>query len=68
VSSFTTPHFFFLFEMTTGRKKLAYGASPEDAYANLQLRLTPEEMSVVLREQVRKITQREIREHIQDLG
>lgn len=68
MSSFTSPHFFYLFEMRNGRKKLAYGASPEDAYENLRLRLTPEEMAPILKETARKITQREIRDHIADLG
>jgi hypothetical protein len=68
VSSFTSPHFFYLFEMTTGRKKLAYGASPEDAYEGLRLRLTAAEMEPVLKETARKITQREIRDHIAELG
>lgn len=68
MSSFTSPHFFYLFEMSNGRKKLAYGASPEDAYQGLSLRLTPAEMEPVIKDSARKITQREIRDHIADLG
>ena len=68
MSSFTTPHFFYLFDLKNGRKKLAYGASPEDAYEGLRLRLTEAEMEPVLKDSARKITQREIRDIIGDLG
>jgi hypothetical protein len=34
MSSFSNPHFMYLFEMTNGKKKLAYGQSPEDALNN----------------------------------
>jgi hypothetical protein len=68
MSSFVTPHFFFLFEMASGRKKLAYGESPDAAYENLKLRLTPEEMQPIIKERVQKISQRELRDHIKELG
>ena len=31
MSSFSNPHYMYLFEMKSGKKKLAYGQSPEDA-------------------------------------
>ena len=31
MSSFSNPHYMYLFEMTNGKQKLAYGQSPEDA-------------------------------------
>ncbi len=68
MSSFTSPHFFYVFDLRNGRKKLAYGASPEDAYEGLRLRLTAEEMEPVLKETARKITQREIRDYLDQLG
>ena len=68
MSSFTTPHFFYLFGMKTGKKKLAYGQNPEDAYEGLKLRLNPEEMEPIIKEDFKKITQREIRDYINDLG
>ncbi|EEF57527.1 hypothetical protein [Pedosphaera parvula] len=68
MSSFTTPHFFFLFAMKTGKKKLAYGQNPEDAYENLKLRLTPDEMAPIIKEEFLKIPQRELRNHINELG
>lgn len=68
MSSFTTPHYMYLFEMTNGKQKLAYGASPEDALAILEMRLTPEEMSLILRDNFKRIPQREMLRHIDNLG
>ena len=68
MSSFNNPHYFYLFEMKNGQKKLAYGASPEDAYEILRLRLAPEELAEVVRDQYVKISQRKLRQHIQELG
>ncbi len=68
MSSFTTPHYMYLFEMTNGKQKLTYGASPEDALAILEMRLTPEEMSLILRDQFKRIPQREMLKHIDNLG
>ena len=44
MSSFANPHFLYVFDMTNGKKKLAYGASPDDAYESLKLRLTEKEV------------------------
>ena len=40
MSSFSNPHYMYLFDMTSGKKKLAYGESPEDALDILSVRLT----------------------------
>ncbi|MBN2470475.1 MAG: hypothetical protein JXN59_07110 [Anaerolineae bacterium] len=58
----------YLFEMTNGKQKLAYGASPEDALKILEMRLTPDEMSLILRDQFKRIPQREMLKHINNLG
>jgi hypothetical protein len=59
---------FFLFEMTTGRRKLAYGDDPADALAILALRLTPEEMSLIKTDQYTKISQLDLQKVVKDLG
>ncbi len=68
MSSFRNPHHIFLFAMSTGKKKLSYGTSPEDAYENLRLRLSEKEMSVINKEQNERILQRDLRKHIHELG
>jgi hypothetical protein len=68
MSSFSNPHFFFLFDMKNGRKKLGYGMTPEDAFDNLRLRLTDEEMAEIDPAQWLKITQRELQKHVDELG
>jgi len=68
MSSFNNPHHFYLFEMKNGRKKLAYGASPEDAYEILKSRLSEEEMGSIIKGQYTKISQRKLRGYIHELG
>jgi hypothetical protein len=68
MSSFNNPHFFYLFVMKNGKKKLGYGSSPADAYANLQLRLSPKEMEQIAEDQFVKIVQRELQKHVHELG
>lgn len=68
MSSFSNPHYMYLFDMKNGRKKLAYGQSPEDALEILSYRLTPEEMDQIIREQFIKISQRKMQEHVHLLG
>ena len=43
MSSFEQPHSLFLFELTSGKKKLLYGASPEHALETARIRLSEEE-------------------------
>jgi hypothetical protein len=68
MSSFSNPHYMYLFQMKSGKKKLAYGESPEDALDILSVRLTPEEMDEILADQHVKISQRELQQHVGDLG
>jgi len=68
MSSFSNPHFMYLFEMKNGKQKLAYGESPEDALEILQVRLTYEEMAEILPDKFTKISQRKMQEHVDNLG
>ncbi len=68
MSSFSNPHFMYLFDMKNGKKKLAYGQSPEDALEILRLRLSEEEMALILKDQYVKISQRKLQEHVHELG
>jgi hypothetical protein len=68
VSSFNNPHHFFLFAMSNGKKKLGYGMTPEDAFENLRLRLSVEEMRLIDKAQWIKIAQRELQKHVDELG
>lgn len=68
MSSFSNPHYMYLFDLKNGKKKLAYGQSPEDALEILSKRLTPEEMAQIIREQYVKINQRKLQEHVHELG
>lgn len=58
----------YLFEMKNGKKKLAYGQSPEDALEILSYRLGEDEMAQILKDKYTKISQRKMQEHVQDLG
>ena len=68
MSSFSNPHYMYLFDMKSGKKKLAYGESPEDALDILSVRLTDEEMAEILRDSFVKISQRELQQHVGELG
>ena len=68
MSSFSNPHYMYLFDMKNGKKKLAYGQSPEDALDILRLRLTDEEMAQVRADRYIKISQRKLQEHVHQLG
>jgi hypothetical protein len=68
MSSFNNPHHLYLFFMKNGKKKLAYGSTSEDAYESLRLRLGDEEMDAILRDRYVKVPQRELHEHVKDLG
>lgn len=54
--------------MSNGKQKLAYGSTPEDAYESLRLRLTEEEMALILKDRYIRISQRELQQHIHNLG
>ena len=68
MSSFSNPHYMYLFDMKNGKKKLAYGQSPEDALDILRLRLSDEEMAQIRADQYIKISQRKLQEHVHHLG
>lgn len=68
MSSFSNPHYLYLFAMKNGKKKLAYGGSPEEAYRILQLRLSDKEMGEIVPDQFTRIAQRELHDHIHELG
>jgi hypothetical protein len=68
MSSFSSPHYMYLFEMKNGKKKLAYGQSPEDALSILAMRLSEAEMAQINREQYLKIKQRELQQYVPELG
>jgi len=60
--------YFFLFNMTTGKKKLGYGDNADDAYDVLAMRLTPEELQLVIKNEYKKIPQRDLQKVVKDLG
>ena len=68
MSSFNNPHHLYLFDMKNGKKKLAYGATAEDAYESLRLRLTDAEMDLIFKDQYIKVPQRELQQHVKELG
>jgi len=68
MSSFSNPHYMYLFALKNGKKRLAYGQSPEDALEILSYRLTPEEMDEIIRDEYEKISQRKLQAHVDELG
>lgn len=68
MSSFSNPHYMYLFEMKTGKKKLVYGQSPEDALEILSFRLPPDEMDLIIRDKYIRIKQRELQKYVHELG
>ncbi len=68
MSSFSNPHYMFLFDLKNGKKKLAYGQSQEDALEILSYRLSEAEMNEILKDKYIKISQRKMQEYIHLLG
>lgn len=68
MSSFSNPHYMYLFELKSGKQKLAYGESPEDALDILRVRLTEEEIDQILTDRYIKISQRELQSYVNNLG
>jgi hypothetical protein len=58
----------YLFEMKNGKKKLAYGESPEDALDILSIRLTEQEMEEIIPDKYTKISQRKLQKYAHELG
>ena len=59
---------FFLFEMITGKKKMAYGDNVEDAIQILEMRLTKEEMNLIIKDKFTKIPQKDLQKYVRELG
>lgn len=68
MSSFSNPHYMYLFDLKNGKQKLAYGESPEDALEILRVRLSEAEMDEILADRYLKISQRELQKHVDNLG
>lgn len=68
MSSFSNPHFMYLFALKNGKKKLAYGQSPEDALEILRTRLTPAEMEQIIPTDYERINQRQLQQYVRELG
>ena len=68
MSSFSNPHYMYLFEMKNGKQKLAYGQSPEDALDILRVRLTAAEMAEIIPDKYIKISQRKMQQYVNNLG
>jgi hypothetical protein len=68
MSSFSNPHFMFLFDMKNGKQKLAYGQTAEDALDILRIRRTEEEMAEIIPDRYIKIRQRDLQQHVGNLG
>jgi hypothetical protein len=68
MSSFSNPHYMYLFSLKNGKKKLAYGQSPEDALDILSIRLSDAEMSQIIQDEFVRIRQRELHQYVSDLG
>jgi hypothetical protein len=58
----------YLFQLKNGKRKLAYGESPEDALDILRIRLNATEMAELVPDQFIKVNQRELQQYVRDLG
>ena len=68
MSSFSNPHYMYLFDLKNGKQKLAYGESPEDALDILRIRLSDEEMAEIIPDKYIKISQRKLQQYVHNLG
>jgi hypothetical protein len=68
MSSFSNPHYMYLFEMKDGKKKLAYGQTPADALDILRIRLSEAEMEQIIADRYTKIRQRDLQKYVSELG
>jgi hypothetical protein len=68
MSSFGNPHRIYLFDMKNGKKKLAYGQSPEDALEILSYRLPKEEMDEIIKDKCVQVNQQQLQEYVHFLG
>ncbi|MCX5713508.1 MAG: radical SAM protein [Candidatus Omnitrophica bacterium] len=68
IGSFPQPHCMYLFGLKNGKKKLAYGESPQDALDVLRIRLTDKEMEEIIRDEYVVINQCDIQKYVEKLG
>lgn len=70
MSSFSNPHYMYLFALKDkgGKRKLAYGQSPEDALEILSYRLSKEEMDEIVKDDYVKINPRKLQEYVEELA
>jgi len=68
MSSFSNPHYMYLFDLKSGKQKLAYGESPEDALEILRIRLSDAEMNEIVDDTYIKISQRDLQKYVNNLG
>ena len=68
MSSLKNPHRMYLFNMTTGKKKLAYGENPQDALEILSSRLSQEEMALIIDVEWVRISARDIQAYVKEIG
>ena len=68
MSSFSNPHYMYLFSLRNGKKRLAYGQTPEDALEILSYRLSADEMNEIIRDDFTKISQRKLQEVVDQLA
>jgi hypothetical protein len=64
MSSFDDAHHMYLFALKSGGRKLTYGKSPEDAFEVLALRLTPEEVAELIKDDYIMINQRKMQDYV----
>ena len=67
VPSQNQPSKFYLFDLKSGKKRLAYGRTVEEAIEIMGYRLTEDEMDQMTG-QHQEIRQQEIPSHVKDLG
>ena len=68
MSSFSNQHYMYLFKMKNGKHKLAYGSSPQNALEILSYRLSEEELELIIPDEFERINQRQMMQHIDNLG
>jgi len=63
------PSKFFLFPLTTGQKRLAYGRTVEEAVEIMGWRMTPDEMAQIVEgAEVLEVRQQDIHPYLKELG
>jgi hypothetical protein len=58
----------YLFNLKNGKKKLAYGESPQDALEILRYRLSEEELALIEEDEYIRISPRSIQQYVSQLG